>query len=86
MGKSSLAAFLLLIAAASPSFAHRNGSEIGSASRSKAVEWTASAVSRDGWVGVLRSRPKACSYRGGPKAGTWSCERTHDLTNGKRLR
>ena len=75
MGKSSLVAFLplLLIAAASPSFAHTNGIEMGSALRTKPAERAASVVSRDGWVGTLRSLPKTCSYRGGPKTGMWSC-------------
>lgn len=88
MGKSSLAAFLslLLIAAASPSFAHTSGTEIGSAPRVTPVERTSPVVARDGRVGALRSRPKGCNYRGGPKTGMWSCEQTYELMNGGSLR
>lgn len=87
MGKTSLVAFLslLLIASASLSFAHTDEIEIGTL-RAEPVVRTAPAVSRDGRVGVLRSRPNACSYRGGPKTGMWSCERTYDLKNGESLR
>jgi hypothetical protein len=78
MGKSSRIALLslLLIAPASPSLAHTNGIEMDSALRAKPMRRAVPAISRDGWVGALRSHPKACSYRGGPKTGIWSCERT----------
>jgi hypothetical protein len=88
MRKSSRIAFLsmLLVAAASPGLGHTNGIEMGSALGAKPMQRAAPAVSRDGWVGALRWRPKACSYRGGPKTGMWSCEQTYDLTNGGNRR
>ncbi len=89
MSKSSLVAFLplLLIAAASPSFCAHERDRNGFGSRTKPAERAASVVSRDGWVGTLRSLPKTCSYRGGPKTGMWSCvpKRT-TLLNGGSLR
>lgn len=83
MGKSSRILFLalLLVGAAWPSFARTNRIETGSALRAKPVERTGAAVSRDGGIGGLRLRSKACSYRGGPKTGMWSCERTYGLMN-----
>jgi hypothetical protein len=88
MGKSSRVLFLalLLVGAASPSFAHTNGIETGSALRARPMQRAAPAVLRDGWVGALRSHSKACSYRGGPKTGIWWCERAYDLMNGGTLR
>lgn len=88
MGKSSRILFLalLLVGAASPSFVHTNGAETGSLLRAKPADRTPPAASRDGWIGALRLGRKACNYRGGPKTGMWSCERTYEVMNGGSLR
>ncbi len=77
MGKSNLALLLslLLVASISPSLARATGSEIRSGSpKTMTAERVVPVVSRAGRAVTVRSRPKACNYRGGPKTGIWSCE------------
>ncbi|GAA3844027.1 hypothetical protein GCM10022626_10440 [[Pseudomonas] carboxydohydrogena] len=86
MGKSNRVALLslFLIASASPSFAHATKTDSGL--RTTAAERMIPTVSPQNWVATRHLGPKACNYRGGPKTGTWSCERTSNLINGASLR
>ncbi len=77
MRKSNLAALLslLLVASTSPSLARATGSETRSGPpKTTTAERIAPVVSRAERAVTVRSRPKACNYRGGPKTGIWSCE------------
>jgi hypothetical protein len=86
MGKSSRVALLslFLIASTSPSFAHV--AKIDSVSRTTPAERMTPAVSPENWVAARHIGSKACNYRGGPKTGMWSCERTSDFVNNRTLR
>lgn len=88
MGKSRWVVLLslLLIASASPSFAHATKTEMGSGPRTNPAERTAPVGSLESWVTARHLGPKACNYRGGPKTGMWSCERSIDLMSGGSLR
>ena len=65
-----LSSFLILISA-SPSFARATGTETRLSPLRIIV---APAVPRPGRAATARPRPSACTYRGGPKTGIWSCE------------
>ena len=76
MRKSNLTALsLLLVASTSPSLARATGSETRlGPPKTMTAERMAPVVSRAERAVTVRSRPKACNYRGGPKTGIWSCE------------
>lgn len=86
MGKSSLATLLLLVAFASPSFAHASKTEMGSNPRTTSAERMVPVVSPESWVAARPLGLKACNYRGGPKTGMWSCEQASEFINGRTLR